>query len=62
MLTLDELTKRLKRDEEIKTRLDKERDTIRIRIYRYRKAIEALKELDKLQLGFGQRPDDEYPN
>jgi hypothetical protein len=45
MLTLEELTKRLKRDEEIKQHLDKERETIRIRLYRYKRLIEALKEM-----------------
>jgi len=47
MLTLDELLKRLERDEEKFEELTRERESLRIRLYRYRKAIAALKEISE---------------
>jgi len=42
---LDELLKRLERDEEKFKKLTAERESLRIRLYRYRKAIASLKEI-----------------
>jgi len=47
MLTLNELLKRLERDEEKFREVTKERDALRVRLYRYRKAIAALKEISE---------------
>jgi hypothetical protein len=49
MLTKDEIEKRLQRDEELMQRLSGERETVRIRIYRYRKMLQGFKDLEKLQ-------------
>jgi hypothetical protein len=49
MLTKDEIEKRLQRDEELMQRLSGERETVRIRIYRYRKMLQGFKNLEKLQ-------------
>jgi hypothetical protein len=50
MLTKDEIEKRLQRDEELMQRLSGERETVRVRIWRYRKALKYYTDLDQLNL------------
>jgi prefoldin subunit 5 len=45
-LTLKELETRLKEAEETISAIDAQRESLRIKIYRYRKAIKTWKELD----------------
>jgi len=47
MLTIEELEKRIERDEELFERLTGMRETVRIRLYRYRKAVIALNDAEK---------------
>ena len=56
MLTYDELLKRLERDREIFEQLTKDRETLRIRIYRYKQAIRKLEDINQLELGLGEVP------
>jgi len=47
MLNIEELNKRIERDEELFEKLTAERETVRIRLYRYRKAVIALNDAEE---------------
>jgi len=47
MLTIEELEKRIERDQELFEQITAERETVRIRLYRYRKAVIALNDAEK---------------
>jgi len=47
MLTIEELKKRIERDQELFEQITAERETVRIRLYRYRKAVIALNDAHK---------------
>ena len=47
MRTIEELKKRIERDQELFERITAERETVRIRLYRYRKAVIALNDAEK---------------
>jgi len=47
MLTVEELYKRIERDQELFDQITAERETIRIRLYRYRKTIKYLNDAEK---------------
>ena len=57
MLTIPELETRLKKAEEDKKALDAARETVRIRIYRYRKNLQALRDIQQLKIELDENPD-----
>jgi len=48
MLTIEELEKRIDRDQELLDRLTAEREKVRIRLYRYKKSFTALLEFEQM--------------
>jgi len=48
MLTIEELEKRIDRDQELLEQLAKERRRVKMRLFRYKKSFTALLELEQM--------------